>query len=155
VANKTQRLVEESLGRRLQMYQGREDASSRPVGRGRGKLQFAEVPPEVLALYRIKAAVPRVPPLIVREYAGPRPGAEASSRHVDVDTILWQPVIVLPAEGKASITFPVGKAAGYEVIVAGHTLDGRIGAVRTIVPVAPAGQLAVPTPVIPAGPDKR
>ena len=43
------------------------------------------------------------------------------------DTILWQPVIVLPADGKARVAFHLGNArGGYEVVVAGHTLDGRL-----------------------------
>jgi hypothetical protein len=47
-------------------------------------------------------------------------------------------VIVLPSDGKATLNFHVGNAAAYDVIVAGHTTDGRIGSVRTVLTVAPA-----------------
>jgi delta-aminolevulinic acid dehydratase/porphobilinogen synthase len=36
------------------------------------------------------------------------------------------------------VNFHVGNAqAGYQIIVAGHTLDGRIGSIRTILPARP------------------
>ncbi len=67
------------------------------------------------------------------------------SLHRCRDTILWQPVIVLPTDGKAKLQFHLGNApGGYQVVVAGHTLDGRIGAVRGIIPVTPP-QLTTPT----------
>jgi hypothetical protein len=87
------------------------------------------------------------------------------------DTILWQPVIVLPSTGKATLNFTLGGApGGYQVVVAGHTLDGRVGAVRGVIPVAPAepanatnttGQSESVPPVTPGSqpappaPDKR
>ena len=97
------------------------------------------LPTEVLALTRIRDAMHTVPPLIVREYAAPRPGSDdRAPGRGESDTVLWEPVIVLPESGKTTLTFHVGNAAGgYQVIIAGHTLDGRIGAVRGIVPVAP------------------
>ena len=65
------------------------------------------------------------PPLYVREYAAPWPGGTDTP---DGDTILWQPVIVLPTEGKTTLQFHLGSSpGGYQVLVAGHTLDGRIG----------------------------
>lgn len=85
----------------------------------------------------------QVPPLVVREYAPLRPAADRDLALEDgvlsLDTIFWQPLIVVPGEG--TVTFPIqanADAAGYEVIVAGHTLNGRLGAVRRIVPVLPA-----------------
>jgi hypothetical protein len=93
---------------------------------------------------RIRESVPWVPPLVVREYAAPRPGLPSES--LAGDTILWKPVIVLPGDGKAAVNFHVGKApAGYQVIVAGHTLDGRIGSIRTIISVRP-NSTAIPAP---------
>ena len=87
------------------------------------------------ALLSIERSVPRLPPLVVREYAAPRPG---SPDELTPDTVLWQPVIVLPADGKTTVPFHLGHApGGYQVIIAGHTLDGRLGAVRGIIPVAP------------------
>jgi hypothetical protein len=93
------------------------------------------------------------PPLVVREYAAPRPapaplpGAEAP------DTVLWQPVIVLPADGKATLAFHLGAApGGYQVVVAGHTADGRLGAVRGFIPVVPAESPAPVAPPVPGAP---
>jgi hypothetical protein len=86
---------------------------------------------------RVRSALPRTAPLIVREYAAPRPGSRDSAE-LDGDTVLWKPVIVLPTDGKTTLRFHLGNAPGYEVIVAGHTPDGRIGSVRTFLPVAPA-----------------
>ncbi|HEX4607271.1 MAG TPA: hypothetical protein VH092_03620, partial [Urbifossiella sp.] len=84
---------------------------------------------------RLRTAVPWVPPLVAREYAAPRPGS--GSPGAVSDTVLWQPLIVLPADGKTVVTFFPGAAAGgYEVVVAGHTPDGRIGTVRRVVPGA-------------------
>jgi hypothetical protein len=100
---------------------------------------------DALAVLRVKAAVPEVPPLVVREYAAPRPGADRAAD--PGDTVLWQPVIVLPSDGKAKLQFHAGAArGGYQVIVAGHTLDGRVGAVRGVIPVA------APAPAVPAVP---
>jgi hypothetical protein len=118
---------------------------------------------DAIALYRVQAAVPSITPLVVREYAAPRPGtAEKGDLHKEADTILWQPVIVLPGDGKAKIGFNLGSAeGGYQVMVAGHTLDGkdgqngRIGAIRGIIPVAPNIPTTQPTatpPVPPGGP---
>jgi len=82
----------------------------------------------------LRAATPRTPPLVVREYAAPRPGAVGI--HPDADTVLWQPIIVLPTDGKTTLHFNLGEApGGYQVIVAGHTPDGRLGSVRTMIPV--------------------
>ena len=84
--------------------------------------------------------VPRVPPLIVREYAAAAPAWERDQADsTSPDTVLWQPVIVLPSDGKASLPLRLNAdSRGYQVIVAGHTLDGRLGAVRATVPAAPA-----------------
>jgi hypothetical protein len=104
---------------------------------------------EMMAYKRVKAAVPTIPPLVVREYAAPRPGTEGADSEMS-DTILWQPVIVLPGDGKATLRFQLGAAkGGYQVVIAGHTLDGRIGAVRGLIAVTPQ---SVPptTPALPA-----
>jgi hypothetical protein len=89
------------------------------------------------AVDRIRQVVLRTPPLVVREYAATRPGSGEPT--ADGDTVLWQPVIVLPTDGKTNITFHTGAApGGYQLIIAGHTPDGRLGTVRTVLPVAPA-----------------
>jgi hypothetical protein len=82
-------------------------------------------------LERMRTAVPWVPPLAVREYAAPRPGAGADHP----DTVLWRPLIVLPTDGTTTLSFfPAAAAGSYDVVVAGHTPDGRIGTVRRVVP---------------------
>ncbi len=107
---------------------------------GRGQVM---VPAETRALIRVGAAASTTHPLVVREYAAPRPGPQANGVRdgaalaYETDTILWQPVIVMPSNGKLTIDVQLGSAeGGYEVILAGHTLDGRIGAVRGIIPIA-------------------
>jgi len=90
--------------------------------------------------------MPQLTPLVVREFAAPRPGSADRDNPLS-DTVLWQPVIVLPTEGKATIPFHLGYArGGYQVIVAGHTLDGRIGAVRRVIPVAPVQSIEAAAP---------
>jgi hypothetical protein len=108
---------------------------------------------EMMAYNRLKAAVPTIPPLVVREYAAPRPGTEGADSEMS-DTILWQPVIVLPGDGKAKLTFQLGAAkGGYQVVVAGHTLDGRIGAVQGLIAVTPQSvPPATPAPPAPIPP---
>ena len=79
------------------------------------------------------ANVPRLPPLVVREYAHSRSG-NGTLDHVE--TLLWQPVLVVPGSGTASVTFALGNAeVPYHVVVSGHTLDGRIGTVTTKIEV--------------------
>ena len=98
--------------------------------------QLAPFAAEKDAQARVQAAIEREPPLVVREYAAPRPGSTEAA--ADPDAVLWQPVIVLPADGRATLDFRLGGSpAGYDVIVAGHTPDGRIGAVRGLLPVVP------------------
>jgi hypothetical protein len=98
-----------------------------------------------------------VPPLVVREFAAPRPAAAPLPDAADApDTVLWQPVVVLPADGKATFTFALGAApGGYRVVVAGHTADGRLGAARDFIPVARAAAadaVAPGAPPVPAAP---
>ncbi len=90
----------------------------------------------------VRKAVPRVPPLVVREYAHlALPHNATTDPDGDVlspDTVLWQPLLVLPGDGKADLRFRLnGDSATYQIIVAGHTLDGRVGAVHLTVPVVP------------------
>jgi hypothetical protein len=95
-----------------------------------------------------------VAPLVVREYAAPRPAPPTLADAAESsDTILWEPVIVLPADGKAQLTFHLGSASGgYQLVVAGHTADGRLGAVRELIAVAPPKALAPSVPVAPPAP---
>jgi hypothetical protein len=110
-------------------------------------------PEDVTAYFNIEQTVPKVTPLVVREYAAPRPGANAGYLFENRDTVLWEPVIVLPADGKSKLRFNLGEApGGYQVVIGGHTLDGRIGAVRGIVPVAPPQPTTPGTPGVPPAP---
>lgn len=78
----------------------------------------------------------QLPPFVVREYAPmvttPQPEI------VSLDTILWHPLIVVPNNGAVKLPLQAfAYSAGYDIIIAGHTLNGRIGAIRGTVPVLP------------------
>lgn len=81
--------------------------------------------------------LPTAMPLVVREYAHVRqPQVEGAVRTDFTETLLWQPVLVTGADGKASVRFSLGDdVAPYRVLVAGHSLDGRIGAVSGTIEV--------------------
>jgi anti-sigma factor RsiW len=77
--------------------------------------------------------VRRVPsPLVVREYAHRHsPGAPPETRSDFVDTVCWQPALILPS-GKIDVPFDLcDSVTSYQVTAVGHTLDGRIGATTT------------------------
>jgi hypothetical protein len=119
----------------------------------------AGLPPakvELLALQQVRDTVAPLPPLVVREYAAPRPAPTGPDPTDAPDTILWQPIIVLPADGKAVVQFALGGArGGYRVVVAGHTGDGRLGEARTVIVVsAPATDIPT-SQVAPAAPGAR
>ncbi len=77
---------------------------------------------------------PPVPPFVVREYAHQRDPALGAVRADFTETVYWHPVLVLPRSGKATVEFQLSNdIARYQVLVAGHTLDGRIGAVTTTI----------------------
>lgn len=73
-----------------------------------------------------------LPPLVVREYAHRR-SAAGTGRSDFAETLYWHPVLVLPQDGKAQVSFDLSDSVtSFQVVAAGHTLDGRIGAVTTI-----------------------
>jgi hypothetical protein len=111
---------------------------AKPVGLTTHQLAEEQAVASLLADARSSSM--KIPPLLVREFAAPRLGAPAVGGNAGTDTILWQPLIILPADGKSpSLTFHTGNApGGYQILVAGHTLDGRLGSTRMILPVAPA-----------------
>lgn len=76
-------------------------------------------------------AEPSALPFVVREYAHQRdPALPAGVRSDFTETVYWHPVLVLPDTGKARVEFQLSDdIARYQVLVAGHTTDGRIGAV--------------------------
>jgi hypothetical protein len=68
------------------------------------------------------------PPLVAREYAHLRTsgGKAAEDR---AETLYWHPVFVL-ADGKGEASFDLpDSVTTFQVLAAGHTLDGRLGAV--------------------------
>jgi hypothetical protein len=70
------------------------------------------------------------PPLIVREYAH-RVEPNRPVRDDFTETVLWQPVLIIPQQGVADVRFDLSDHVGrYEVLVAAHTLDGRLGALQ-------------------------
>ncbi|MFL5243514.1 MAG: alpha-2-macroglobulin family protein [Gemmataceae bacterium] len=70
-------------------------------------------------------------PFIVREYAHQHiHGSETSLRSDFAETLYWQPVLVLP-DGKATASFELSDSVTtFQVTAFGHTLDGRLGAVK-------------------------
>jgi hypothetical protein len=74
--------------------------------------------------------MPVLPPLVVREYAHTRiPGESPEVRTDFTETLLWKPILVIPAEGKAQVSFELcDSATTFEAAVFAHTLDGRLGA---------------------------
>ncbi len=95
----------------------------------------AELPPDV-ALTIIEPAQEflQVPLFTVREYAHVRDSSLGDVRSDFTETVYWHPVLVLPRSGKTSVEFQLSDdIARYQVMVAGHTIDGRIGAVTTTI----------------------
>ena len=88
---------------------------------------------------QLAGQIPQSPPLLVREYAHQRPNSSPEStalREDFAETLLWQPVLVTPSDGRITLEFALSDAvAPYQVLIAGHTLDGRIGATTTLIEV--------------------
>ena len=79
-----------------------------------------------------RSALPVIMPFMVREYAHERDPQLGEVRSDFTETVYWHPVLVLPESGKSTIEFQLSDdIARYQVLVAGHTLDGRIGAITT------------------------
>ncbi|MBX3398339.1 MAG: hypothetical protein KF873_06325 [Gemmataceae bacterium] len=86
---------------------------------------------EMAAIDRVKKSLARHAPFIVREYAHlpMRVDPLDATRRDFTETVLWHPVLVLPGDGRGRIDFHVSDATNaYRVLLAGHTLDGRLGA---------------------------
>src|SRR5438067_5837617 len=67
-------------------------------------------------------------PFIVREYAHIHTSGENQARSDFAETLYWHPVLVLP-DGKAEVGFDLcDSVTTFQVLAAGHTLDGRLGA---------------------------
>lgn len=108
---------------------------------------------EALAFEQVLGVADAVPPLVVREFAAPRPSAAPLPDEDAPDTVLWRPVVVLPADGRVTLPFRLGSApGGYELVVAGHTADGRLGAARALLRVSPVPMVNPAVPVVPPAP---
>jgi uncharacterized protein YfaS (alpha-2-macroglobulin family) len=68
---------------------------------------------------------------VVREYAHLRTGGPGDVRSDFAETLYWNPVLILP-DGEADASFDLcDSVTTFQVLVAGHTTDGRLGAVVT------------------------
>ncbi len=94
--------------------------------------------PEMAAIDRVKKSLARHAPYVVREYAHLpyRPDPLDATRKDFTETVLWHPVLVLPGDGRGRLDFHVSDAANaYRVLIAGHSLDGRLGAATDLLEV--------------------
>jgi hypothetical protein len=97
----------------------------RGMAGGAGGGKGAGVAKEVEALQELPPE-----PFIIREYAHERPRGESGVRRDFAETLYWHPVLVLPGDGKGQVSFPLcDSVTTFQVLAAGHTLDGRLGAV--------------------------
>lgn len=68
------------------------------------------------------------PPLVAREYAHLRTSGGKAAEDL-AETLYWHPVFVLTdGKGEASFDLP-DSATTFQILAAGHTLDGRLGAI--------------------------
>jgi hypothetical protein len=71
-------------------------------------------------------------PLLVREFAHRRATTPSGVRSDFAETLYWHPVLVLPEDGPTQVSFDLGDSVTrFQVAVAAHTLDGRLGAMTT------------------------
>jgi hypothetical protein len=116
-------------------------AGRRMAGGGGGRGGFLQVPAAGPAAafpgqafggqaFQFALNVPPPPPLVVREYAHRHSESGGPVRSDFTETLLWQPVLVLP-DGKGDATpFQLcDSVTTFQVLAAGHTLDGRLGSV--------------------------
>jgi A-macroglobulin TED domain/Alpha-2-macroglobulin family len=73
----------------------------------------------------------QTPGFYVREYKFEKT-SDANVRNDFTETVYWHPALIIPGEGRTQVNFALSDSiARYRVLVAGHTLDGRIGAYTT------------------------
>lgn len=89
---------------------------------------------QAILLKQVGRRVPLPPahdPCVVREYAHQHKPQKDGVRRDFTDTVYWHPVLVC-ADGKADVKFDLSESlTRYQVLVLGHTGDGRLGATRT------------------------
>jgi MG2 domain len=71
------------------------------------------------------------PSFVVREYAHIHKSAPDGIRDDFTETVFWHPALIVPGEG-LSVTFDLSDLVNrYQILAAAHTLDGRLGAVKS------------------------
>ncbi|HEX5273288.1 MAG TPA: alpha-2-macroglobulin family protein, partial [Gemmataceae bacterium] len=74
------------------------------------------------------AQEPPLPPLVVREYAHANTSPPGQVRTDFAETLLWQPALVIPADGRKDVSFQLcDSVTNFAVRAEGYTLDGRLG----------------------------
>ncbi len=86
-------------------------------------------------LRRKRLAQVPLPPLVVREYAHhPPANSDPAVRSDWAETLYWHPVLVLPSDGKADVSFQLcDSTTSFQVTAFAHTLDGRLGAATRLI----------------------
>jgi hypothetical protein len=76
-----------------------------------------------------------LPPLVVREYAHhPPANSDPAVRSDWAETLYWNPVLVLPSDGKAEVSFQLcDSTTSFQVTAFAHTLDGRLGSATRLI----------------------
>jgi hypothetical protein len=78
---------------------------------------------------RLRPPMPE--PFVVREYSHRHVTPPSGDRSDFAETVFWHPVLVLPKDG-AKVSFDLNdEVTRYQVLVAAHTVDGRLGAVES------------------------
>jgi hypothetical protein len=93
---------------------------------------------EGAAARRAERTLVRHAPFVARQYAHTRTTSPLGddTRTDFTETVFWHPVLVLPQNGRASVSFALSDSIqAYRVLVAGHTLDGRLGSAHEIIEV--------------------
>jgi hypothetical protein len=131
------KMVHEQEQLRARMLQLRLEPEAKPQGGGGGfapRAGFAfgdfEAGKRLEQGAEMALGIPNVPPppLVVREYAHQHHHGEENVRSDFTETLYWQPVLVLP-DGKGQASFELcDSVTTFQVLVAGNTLDGRLGA---------------------------
>jgi alpha-2-macroglobulin-like protein len=134
-----QKLTPKALAERQRQAELAKKGGGRPAGTKRGSGPHDR---DREQMDRVTAAIARAeqapggplpaaePPFVVREYAHLRDPSLGAGRLDHTETVFWHPVLVMPESGRTRVEFQLSDdVARYRVLVAGHTTDGRIGAV--------------------------
>jgi hypothetical protein len=70
-------------------------------------------------------------PFVVREYAHEHTVAPAGDRTDFAETVFWHPLLLIPLDGAKASFDLADEVTRYQVLVAAHTADGRLGSVET------------------------